>query len=204
MGMEAELGIQGPGAEDCGAESVKRPRGDDSPAIAVMQRRATSQGMRAPPEAAGGREQILPAGGGWGEAQEKPALPTPGLQPGENDSGLLTSRTVRKYIRAVLSHRGSVVCYSSQEGTRARRHGLQPENSCSPTPLPSTAGPRWTSPGLGFHLGPALTIHRDKGTWSHLRLMHAITWKQNWGHSAVLGITLLYSLKKKNLFIWRC
>ena len=121
-------------------------------AIAVMQGRATSQGMRAPPEAAGGREQILPAGGGWGEAQEEPALPTPGLQPGENNSGLLTSRTVRKYIRAVLSHRGCVICYSSQEGTRARRHGLQPENGCSPTPLPCTAGPRWTSPGLGLNL----------------------------------------------------
>ena len=51
-----------------------------------------------------GRKQILPAGGGWGEAQEEPALPTPGLQPGENDSGLLTSRTVRKYICALLSH----------------------------------------------------------------------------------------------------
>ena len=92
------------------------------------------------------------------------------------------------------------MCYSSQEGTRARTHGPG-RTAAAPTPLPSTAGPRRTSPGLGLHLGPALTIHRDKATWSHLQLMYAVTWRQDWGHSAVLGITLLSSLKKK-IFIY--
>lgn len=61
-------------------------------------------------------------------------MPTPGLQPGENDSGRLTSRTVRKYIMLFsATELGSCVTAARKEPEHAHTalgERLQPPPLC--------------------------------------------------------------------------
>lgn len=177
-------GVWGPGAEDWGGVGEEAERKHGQPSDRGHARKAASQGTLGASRSCR-RGTILPAGGGWGRPRREQLCPL--LTPGPERTTWTSDLQNRKKIHR-CSQPPSLGRVLQQPEELHRTRG--PGSGGSPHPLLqhllALCGP---VQGWASTLGPALTIQGRQG---HLVSPSAnvcrATWRQDWGHSAVLGI----------------